>query len=92
MRIKNKLVPFSQNEIDLLNWSENRGKPFAAYIKDLIRADMKKEDAYSENNLKKIIQNVIDNMDIDVKSKDKPQKSILSDKSKAAYKNLLKRK
>ena len=53
---------------------------------------MKKEDAYSENNLKKIIQNVIDNMDLDVKSKDKPQKSILSDKSKAAYKNLLKRK
>lgn len=94
MERKSKPIPFNKNEEDLLNWAENRGKPFATYVKDLIREDMKKHDAYKKEDLKDLIKEVLSEMDIKnlykSKQEDTDKTTKLSSKSINAYKNLLK--
>jgi hypothetical protein len=90
MRIKNKPIPFNEGEEKLLEWAEKQDKPFASYIKDLIREDMKKSKQLSEEELENIIKKVITKMNIDVKTvEDKKEDINLGEKGKIAYRNIM---
>ncbi|HID0795971.1 TPA: hypothetical protein ACXDAB_003408 [Clostridium botulinum] len=91
MARKSKPIPFTENENHLLEWAENRDKPFATYVKDLIREDMKKNNKFEKEELKAAIKEILKDMDINTIKKEEPKtNSKLSNKSKAAYKSLLK--
>lgn len=83
-------IPFNEKEQYLLEWAKSRDKPFATYIKDLIREDMKICTAYDKNELKTIVKELMKELNIEVKPPE-VKKSGLSNKSKSAYKNLLKK-
>ncbi|RXI50217.1 hypothetical protein DP124_12160 [Clostridium tetani] len=93
---KSKPIPFTENEFDLLQWAENQGKPFATYVKDLIRQDMKKHSTYKKEDLKDLIKEILDEMNIknntNIRSNtiDNIKKEpALGTKGKKAYKNIL---
>lgn len=90
MRIKSKPVPFSDSEEDILKYAESRKKPFATYVKDLIRKDMENKQEYSKDELKNILQGILSDMNLKPEEKEKTEK-ILGKKSSTAYKNILKK-
>ncbi|RXI70479.1 hypothetical protein [Clostridium tetani] len=89
---KTKPVPFTGQESDLLEWAENQGKPFATYVKDLIRQDKnKKTDKYDKVELKEILKEILKEMDLKENKLEvtNNKENTLGTKSKKAYKNIL---
>jgi len=89
MRIKSKPVPFTDSEEDILRYAESRKKPFATYVKDLIRKDMENKKEYSKEDLKDVLKSILSDMNLKPEEKEETEKA-LSKKSKLAYKNILK--
>ncbi|KZL88733.1 hypothetical protein [Clostridium magnum] len=93
MKIKSKPIIFTDNERDILNWSESQSKPFGTYVKDLIRDDIKRNRQYPKEELKGIIKEILQEMNLDTKNikSDSENKinSKLGAKGKKAYKNFL---
>jgi len=90
MRIKSKPVPFSDSEEDILKYAESRKKPFATYVKDLIRKDMENKQEYSKDELKNILQGILSDMNLKPEETEKTEKA-LGKKGSTAYKNILKK-
>ncbi|MPQ43753.1 hypothetical protein [Clostridium tarantellae] len=90
-KIKSKPVPFTDNEVDLLEWAEGQDKPFATYVKDLIRADFKKHQQYKKEEIKDIIKEVLQELgnDITINKVVEKTSNKISEKSKKAYRNNL---
>lgn len=90
-KFKSKPVPFTDNEVKLLEWAEDQDKPFATYVKDLIRADMKKHKQYNKEEIKDIIKEVLQELrtDITITKDEKEVIDKVSEKSKRAYRNNL---
>ncbi|WP_144445134.1 hypothetical protein [Clostridium haemolyticum] len=85
---KSKPVPFSDNEKQLLEWAENQDKPFATYIKDLIRKDMKESEFLSNKNMiKDVVKEVLGEMNFNAPIK--VEKTETTKKKKKAIKGVL---
>lgn len=86
-RLTSKPVPFSDNEQDLLDWINSLGKPFATYVKDLIRKDMNNQS--NRDELKSIFKEVLKEINITSLTPSIPETSSVNSKKKNAIKGIL---
>lgn len=86
-----KQVIFNDKEQPLLDWVESKDKSFSSYMKDLIRDDIKKHSLNDIGNLESIVKDIISKMNVEVKTVETKKQHGLGTKSKAAYKNILKK-
>lgn len=96
---KSKPVPFTENEMYLLEYAESQDKPFATYVKDLIRKDKESKESAGIGNMKELMKESLKELMEEMKF-DVPRKTSItqedgatknaSEKQKKSYKNLMK--
>lgn len=90
---KSKPVPFTENEMYLLDFAESQDKPFATYVKDLIRKDKEVKESAGIGNMKELMKESLKELMQEMNIQ--PQKQTLetkgaSEKVKKSYKTLMK--